>query len=136
MITRTFEALVRRTQGVAVNFPVTVTLEYDAGTNPFAVEVVFQPPGEPDVVWSISRDLLVGGLDSSTVYGQGDIRFRYSPEADAVLMCLKSHEGHADIALPHEEVAGFLEDTEDAAEISDEACGALVDAFIKEVLES
>jgi hypothetical protein len=136
MITREFEASVKRFGHEDVDVPVHVTLAYHAGVDPFAVEVIFEIEGDEDRIWTIGRDLMESGWNSMTPYGEGDVRFRYFPDRSAVLMCLRSHEGHADIALPAQEVSRFLDETSGAARVTEQERTSLVDEFLKEVFEA
>ena len=150
MITREFNAAVKRVDNKDVHIPITCTLSYDAGTDPYAVQAILQVSQEEDRVWHFSRELLGGltqdagglfagvGVDDTAGWwhGQGDVKFRYLASYNMVLMCLRSPEGHADIALPAAEVWGFLEDTEAAANITEANCTALVNEFLKELFDA
>lgn len=140
MITRQFEARVKRVDSTDVDAPINVTLSYDWANDPFAVQAIFEIPGEDDRVWHFSRDLLLFGARSLTPYGKGDVKFRYFALHGVVLMCLRTggqgpgEASHADIALPYEEILQFLEETDEQAGQQD--CGALVDDFLKELFEA
>lgn len=137
MITREFQGHVKRVGNQDVHAPVKITLSYDTDTDPLAVQAIFEVPGEDDRVWHFSRELLMGGLNSYTPFGQGDVKFRYfGPSQGVLMMCLKSPEAHADIAMPHGEVAAFLEETVDAALHGIEAIDHLIDEAIEEILSS
>lgn len=139
MITREFVARLKRVDRTDVDIPVNVTLSYDAGTDPFAVQAIFQVSQEEDRVWHFSRELLERGARALAPCGKGDVRFRRLPHRDVVLMCLRTNKQgpeeatHADIALPHDEVVGFLADTHEVAQVTEQECDALVDVFLKEV---
>lgn len=138
MISTQFTGYVKRIGNEDANVAVQVTLSYDAGTDPLAVQVIFEIPDEDDRVWHLGRDLLLEGSVSPVPVGEGDVKFRYfGPMTGCLMMCLKSPEGHADIALPQQEVAKFLDDTK---ELADQAGGeeldSLVDLFLKEVFEA
>jgi len=142
MITREFEARLRRVYAEGVDVPVKVTLSYDAGADPYAVQAVFEVGEDEDRVWHFSRELLSAGAYSLIPLGQGDVRFRYFPTHGVLLMCLRARgmgvdePTHADIALPHAEVVGFLGDTQALFKESVEDCSALVDEFLKELFEA
>lgn len=136
MIIREFEGAVKRAGNKDVHIPVHVTLSYDAGTDPFAVQAIFSPDGEEDCVWHFSRELLAKGSYSVAPYGIGDVKFRHLPTHGMILICLRSPGGHADVALPFDEVRQFLADTAPAARVTDQECTALVDEFLKEVFEA
>ena len=134
MITREFTAYIKRAAGQDVHIPVSVRFAYDPDRDPLAVQAVFRVDEEEDRVWDFGWELLSEGVRSVSPHGRGDVKFRYFPMAAAVLMCLKSPEGHVDIALPLSEVGGFLHDTRKAFEEASQDCTAMVDDFLKEVL--
>jgi Streptomyces sporulation and cell division protein, SsgA. len=134
MINRTFTAHVRVAQNADVNEPVEVTLSYDGGADPYAVKAAFVITLEEVRIWDFSRELLVNGAHSLIPYGHGDVKFRRFSDEDIVMMCMRSNEGHADVALPLEDVLAFLEDTEEPYAASQE-CDALLDDFLKELFE-
>lgn len=142
MISSQFEARVKRIDSTDTDVPVQVTLTYDAGTDPFAVQAIFEIPGEDDRVWHFSRELLARGSRSLTPYGKGDVKFRHFPLQGALLMCLRTggqgpnEASHADIALPQAEVVQFLKDTHEVAQVTEQECDALVDVFLKELFEA
>lgn len=136
MITKEFEARIKRVGSTDVSVGIGVTLTYDADIDPFAVEAVFSAPDEPSITWYFSRDLLLMGSVSLVPYGSGDVKFRLFPDQGIVMVCLRSPEGHADVALPKREIEGFLEATIDEAVAAPEACTALVDEFLKELFEA
>lgn len=146
MITRQFEARVRRTQQTDVNVPVQVVLSYDAGTDPYAVKATFlgvqvtQTETE-DRVWDFARELLSKGAHSLVQLGHGDVRFRLFHdmnwplgEGSVVMMCMRNRDGHADVTFPHSEVLGFLDDTQALFDEATSDCTPAVDLFLKEVL--
>jgi len=139
MITRQFEARIRRVEQTDVDIPVQVVLSYDAGTDPYAVEATFVGQGnlyEEDRVWTFGRELLAVGAFSPVPLGRGDVRFRCYPDAHdpVMLMCMRAPGGHADITFPHGEVIEFLKDTQLLFKEAIEDCTPAVDQFLKEVL--
>lgn len=135
MITREFLAVVKRAGGEDVDIPITCTLSYDAGTDPFAVQAIFEVGEGEDRVWHFSRELLEKGSRSVAPFGEGDVKLRYLPIHGMVMVCLKSPEGHADVALPAAEVREFLEDTHKIARsVTQRECDSLIDEFLREVL--
>lgn len=142
MIITQFEARIKRVDSTDVDTPVQVTLSYDAGTDPFAVQAIFEIEGQEDRVWLFSRELLQFGARSLTPYGKGDVKFRYFPLDGAVLMCLRTdgqgpdEVSHADVVLPQSGVLQFLEDSAEAAKVTEQECGALVDDFLNELFEA
>jgi len=136
MISHKFTAHIARVGNVNTRIPVQTTFLYDAGTDPFAVQAVFEVDEEEDRVWYFSRELLEAGSKVFAPTGSGDVRFRYFIAQDIVMLCLRSPEGHADISLPAADVREFLDATSEAARVTDEECDALVDEFLKEVFEA
>lgn len=133
MIMTRFTGLVVKTMGVTVNAPVGITLTYDTDDNPLAVQMLIDVPNEGEVAWYFARDLLIRGINSPTPVGQGDVKLRY--EKGTLLMCLKNATGHADINLPHDVVAGFLELTLNELPASGEECPVeMIDEAIAEIL--
>ena len=142
MITRQFEARIKRVDSTDVDTPVNVTLSYDAGTDPFAVQAIFEIPGAEDRVWHFSRELLAKGYHSLTPYGKGDVKFRYFAAVGMILMCLRTgghgadEPSHADVALPYDEIHQFLLDTHEVAQVTEQECDSLVDEFLKELFDA
>lgn len=146
MITRQFEARIRRSNRIDVNVPVQVVLSYDAGTDPYAVRATFlgvqvtQTETE-ERVWSFARELLSNGAHSLVRLGHGDVGFRLFPgaywpvgEGSVVLMCMRSADGHADVTFPQAEVIAFLADTQGLFDEATQDCTPAVDEFLKELL--
>lgn len=141
MIIREFEARLKRVDSTDVDVPVKTTLSYDAGTDPYAVQAIFEVGEGEDRVWHFSRELMSAGAYSYIPLGHGDVKFRYFPTHGVLLMCLRTNaQGndptHADIALPHDEVIGFLQDTQELFKEAADDCSALVDEFLKEMFEA
>lgn len=142
MITREFVARLKRVDATDVDVPVNTTFSYDAGTDPYAVQAIFQVGEDEERVWHFSRELLSAGAYSMIPLGHGDVKFRYFPGPAAVLMCLRTkgmgvdEPTHADIALPVQEVVGFLNDTQELYKEASHDCSALVDDFLKELFEA
>lgn len=141
MITREFEAHLRRIQGVDTRIGVQVTLVYDPEDDPYAVKAIFCT-GEPDdQVWHFGWELLRAGAYSSVPLGQGDVKFQYSQDEGAVIMCLQGSDphgasAHADLTLPIDEVTEFLQDTSAPFAESAGNSEAAVDEFLKELFEA
>lgn len=133
MISATFPAIILKSGSDRVAIPVEVTFTYDADYDPFAVQMLVEVPGEPDVVWYFSRELLLRGVNSFTPVGSGDVKFRYDG-SDRLLMCLRTPEGHADLGLPHGRVGGFLQETLELASASVECPVEMIDNLIEEIL--
>jgi hypothetical protein len=113
---------------------VLVELAYDADEDPLAVRMTFKAPNEEDVVWLIGRDLLRDGAFGGGVAGHGDVRFRVDVSDDALVVCLRSHEGHAHVALPLEGVRDFVQDTAEEAAAAAGRIESLIDAGIEGLL--
>lgn len=136
MITRQFNAVVKRVGQTDVSLPVQVRLSYNSIADPLVVRASFHAPGEEPVEWDFARDLLSAGSRSLTPYGAGDVRFRLYPAYRVILMCLRSPEGHCDIALPAWEVHAFLDATRESFVAAEKDCVSLVDDFLKELFEA
>lgn len=137
MITREFQAKLVRTGGVNVNIQLTVTLSYDPDTDPLAVQAIISAPGENDVVWHFSRELLERSVSNRQPTGRGDVKFRYlGPSEGGLLMCLKNPTGHADMRLPQALVLAFLDETRDAAIRGEAFIDAQVDEALEDILNS
>ncbi len=135
MITRKFNALLRVAGGVRFTTPPSVptTLSYDAGTDPYAVQAVFDVGEGEERVWLFSLELLSAGAWARIPVGRGDVKFRHIPAEGAVVLCLQSDEGHCDLELPHPEVTAFLAAAEPLFTEATKDCSALIDGFLREV---
>jgi hypothetical protein len=78
-----------------------------------------------------SLDLLQEGSESEVAVGEGDVRIRTDNNGNVVVVCLRSHEGHADLGLPAHWVRPFLMDVQPATA----QCAALLDARIDDLIE-
>lgn len=134
MTARKLQGVIYKTNGFVVNFPILVDLVYDAENNPLAVQMIIDGDRQGDIVWVFSRDLMASGLRSYTTVGQGDVRFRYNPTDNALLVCLRRPEGHADLGLPAEGVAAFLEKASEEAPFGAEELDSHIDELIEELL--
>ena len=132
MIMTQFTGCIVKTMGVVVNRPIGITLSYDSDDNPIAIQMLISIPDEGEVAWYFARDLLIRGINSLTPVGQGEVKLRY--EKGTLLMCLKNNTGHADINLPHDIVAGFLELTLNKVPASGDECPVeMIDEAIAEI---
>jgi len=141
MITRQFEARIRRSGKTDCDVPVQVVLSYDAGINPYAATATFLAvqvtrAETENRVWNFARELLSAGARSHLPRGRGDVRFRCYPDAHQpnVLMCMRSADGHADVTFPQAEVIAFLADTQELFDEATQDCTPAVDEFLKELL--
>lgn len=140
MISRKFPAVVVRNSAGPVNIPIQVELAWDPDRDPFAVAMTCSIPSElsvtdPDeeIVWVFGRDLLADGLRSARVVGRGDVKVRLDrSDQTRLIVCLTSHEGHADLELPVLDAGVFLDETRQHSELGNEDVGELVDEFLKE----
>lgn len=137
MIIRKFEARVKKTMGQVVDVPIQIELAYDEENDPLSVQMILTAPDEEDVVWLFSRDLLHRGVNAFTPVGDGDIRFRYLGAIYAqTMVCLRNATGHADITLPHKEVAAFVESTIAAVPMGGEELDGHIDELLEEIFNS
>lgn len=134
MISHEFLGLVLVSGITPCHVPVGVTLSYDAEEDPLAVQMICSSPDRDDVVWRFARELLTAGADSPVEVGEGDVRVRRTSEY-YVRICLRTPpEGHADLGLPHREVADFLEETSELASTAEEHFDGLIDGLIGTLL--
>lgn len=134
MIVREFEGRIVRTGERFVNVPVRCALTYDASTDPLAVSMrLHEPEYGCDVTWIVDRELLDTGRRSLTSYGQGDMKMRWMPACGQLAICLRNHDGHADLALPWAEVGQFMLDSLTEVPLGDEDPAALVDYAIAKI---
>lgn len=143
MISRKFPAVVVRNSAGPINTPIQVELAWDPDRDPFAVAMTCSLSAEQsgtgsdqDIVWVFGRDLLADGLRSARVVGRGDVKMRLDRSDQArLIICLSSHDGHADLALPVPDASAFLDDTRQHSELGDEDVEDLIDEFLKELSE-
>lgn len=134
MISREFEARLKRTMGQDVDLPVQIELNWDPEIDPLAVQAIIQVEDEEDVVWHFARDLLVQGCSTLFPCGGGDVKFRYQYNQGVILMCLRNLTGHADLALPAGEVMAFVKETLAIQKLGEEVVDTLLDEAIEEML--
>lgn len=122
-----------------VRVPVRVGLTYDEINDPYAVQAVFADSAADgdDIHWTFSRDSMYQGVAASGVFsvGSGNVRFKLEPALGALVCCLRSPEGHADIGLPLGDVQSFLDACTQAVPLGRESVEDALDSFIEEVLE-
>lgn len=130
MIYRDIEGRVLESDGQPKLTPIDIRLAYDGDLDPLAVQMIFRGI-EGSIPWIFALDLLQEGVASQQLVGFGDVKIRSSSSGQAVLVCLKSHEGHAHVGMPASEVLAFLGDVGEAS--SD--CSTLLDAHIDNLIE-
>lgn len=112
---------------------VEATWMYDDESDPLAVHLVLQPPFEDEVMWTLSRQLLMDGLHSGIPVGYGEVKFRHQ-SPDILLMCLRNETGHADIKFKRAEVEAFLAETAEVVPVGDECLEPNLDEVLDEIL--
>lgn len=117
------------------NIPFQCELSYNPADNQEAVTLTCRAEGDEDVVWLISRQALADGAESVAITGEGDVKFRQTQQpTKGVMVCLTSHEGHADLLLSYERVRAFLDETISVVPIGSENFEAAIDEALKEIL--
>lgn len=134
MIERRFQGRVKTVGSEIVDFPTGVTLFYDPDFDQIAVSMIFAVEGEADVAWTVGRDLLRNGSQSSFPVGDGDVRLCAKAHMEVVILCLNPPHGHCDVHLPVNEVRAFLDDVYECLPESSEDFSSEVDEAIKELL--
>ncbi len=139
MIVANLTAVLIRTNEVYCRVPMPAQLHYDAA-DPLAFDMLFWTSDDEEEglrTWTASRDLLVDAMTSPDreQVGEGDVKFIRQDKAGRILVCLKSPEGHADIALPTQTVQSFLESSEDDAAEGVKSIHRLVDEAIEGILD-
>lgn len=135
MIQHTVSGTILKAGNRHVRMPVDVEMAYDEENDPLAVQMIFKAEAEGEVCWIMGRELVMRGVTSETPYGTGDVRFRAEPYFDRVLVCLRTPEGHADVALNRSDLIDFLNQTQSVCRLGDEPIDDLIDQELKELLE-
>lgn len=132
MITNQVHAILLNSNGANCYIPFEVELQWEPA-GPLSVHLVCKLP-EGDVDWVIGRDLLHKGATSLVKVGEGDVGFkREGPNSSRLLVCLKTNEGHADIALNQPHVIRFLERTQTVCKLGEEDLTESIDGLIEEI---
>lgn len=130
MIEYEFEA---RVVGNGQSVPVQVYLGFNPD-DPLAATMLFEVGDESTKMWEFGRDLLVTAANRTHPVGEGDVRFRCVEQTGLMYMYLFSDTGRATIALPLEQIRGFLTDTTEEAAIPTQTIESDLDRFLTEVL--
>jgi hypothetical protein len=106
-------------------------LIYDGGRDPLAVQLCFKD-GSYDVIWNVSRDLLLEGVDSFQLAGRGDILVRsgYHEVGSVVYVHLSSPEGTAILRFSRDALKKFLAKTVAAVPTGGEGIVEHLDTFL------
>jgi hypothetical protein len=140
MITAILTGRIRVANNLRVNEPVKVSLRFDK-REPLHVTVTFQEEhqSEPSVEWVVSRELMIKGSESPFAAGTGDFRVMRSPGGFEVGFCLRSDEGHADVAVPHVLLTAFLDRTRAECALNshdeEQIIADALDEFLAEVMD-
>lgn len=140
MITAILTGRIRVSNNQRVNEPVRVMLRFDK-REPLHIAVTFQEEGqwEPGVEWMVSREVLIKGSESVAAAGEGDFRVMRAPGGLEVGFCLRSHEGHADVAVPRVLLTAFLDRTRDECPLNshdeEQMIAYALDEFLAKVLD-
>ncbi len=113
-----------------------VELTYDRDHNPIAVQMIVTHPQDGDVVWVFGRSLLAESMEHmNRLVGLGDVRM--NSDHGYLVICLHSGDGHADIRLPREAVAAFLDGMFSEVPAGQDVIHEQeIDDFLKEVFEA
>jgi hypothetical protein len=132
MITNQVHALILKSNGQNCYIPFQAELKWDPA-EPLAVHMVCHlDDGDRD--WMIGRDLLAEGAVSLKSVGDGDVRIkREGPVSSRLLVCLRSHDGHADLGLNQPHVIRFLGRIQTACPLGQEDITDQIDELIKEI---
>lgn len=132
MITNQVHAILLNSNGANCYLPFTVELQWDLA-EPLSTHFICRLP-EGDVDWIIGRDLLHEGATSLVKVGNGDVTLRREgPSSSRLLVCLRTDEGHADIALNQPHVVRFLERTQTVCKLGEEDLTDSIDALIEKI---
>lgn len=135
MITSEFEGRILQSQGQPARVPVHVILSHDPDGDPLAVQMTFSGGTMEDVVvWTFSLDLLQEGSTAREKIGEGDVKMRLATGGRALIVCLTSPEGHADVGVPAGKVHSFLRSVQEASGDCSVRLDEELDLFIEEVL--
>src|SRR3954453_13721498 len=108
-------------------------LEYDA-MDPYAVTAAFLLADDYEVKWVFARDLLGDGLHRQTGEGDVVVRPKTGGTATEIELMLSVPTGHAQVTLPAETVAAFLEASHDLVPLGAESQHLHLDATIARLL--
>lgn len=139
MISYEMDGKLIQTGETKCNLPLGVELVYDPDWDPFAVQMIISGnvrdsvTSEPEVVWVFDRELLANGAHSWLITGLGDVKIRNMGYGD-VLFCLGNCTGHADIALPFDQVTRFIDETFREMPPKDVDLEDHIDEAIREIL--
>jgi len=90
--------------------PFSATLCFDKA-DPFAVRVRLRTTDVRTVTWTFARQLLIDGARRPTGVGAVEVRPAFHGTSRLLVLSLKSASGHAEVQLPYEQVAAFLNET-------------------------
>lgn len=134
MISSEFPAVVTYSGGAQMNAPIVCTLSYDSATDPYAVSMKITLGADEVATWLISREFLNDGRVSLKQCGSGDVKMMWSPQRDAVAVCLHNLDGHAHLDLPWQQVGRFMSETFRDTPLGDENVDAQLDEAIEKIL--
>lgn len=78
-------------------------------TDPYAVEITFQPGTPGQTVWVVGRELLAEGMSAAWAVGIGDVRIRPNLAYPGMReMILRSPSGRLDLMFDALEMTAFL----------------------------
>lgn len=105
-----------RSNNETCRIPLRVDFEWDEN-DPVAFSMIFHQGGGVSTTWTTSYDSLTDAMTNLHSVGDGDVKFRRDI-SNMLFVCVKSPDGHADVALPTGPVEEFLELTHDDVDIA------------------
>jgi anti-anti-sigma regulatory factor len=108
-------------------------LDYDA-MDPYAVTATFLLDDDNKVKWVFARDLLSDGLHRKTGEGDVMVRPKTGGTATEIELILSVPTGHAQVTLPAQTVAAFIEESHDLVPLGAESQYLHLDATIERLL--
>lgn len=129
MITKDLKAYIYGANGARGE--ITAELSYDGGRDPLVVQLAFRDDSY-EVIWVVSRDLLLQAMDSYQFVGLSDIKARsgYHSVGAVVYVHLASPDGTAVLRFGRASLGDFLADTVKAVPTGGEGVIEHLNAFL------
>lgn len=109
---------------------ITAELSYDGVRDPLVVQLAFRD-GSYEVIWLVSRDLLLQAMDTNQLVGLSDVKARsgYGTES-VVYVHLASPDGTAVLRFGRSALGDFLADTVKAVPTGGEGVSQRLNVFL------
>lgn len=129
MISKNMTAFVHGADGARGG--IIVELSYDGGRDPLVVQLAFRD-GSYEVIWLISRDLLLQAMDGNQLVGLSDVKARsgYHETGAVVYVHLATPDGAAVLRFERPALGDFLADTVKAVPTGGEGVIEHLNAFL------